>query len=50
MEYEQHRGGIVQSVVSVSRRQGFDMIWYMIYLLTAIVVTPGGSSNVNIYT
>jgi hypothetical protein len=26
------------------------MIWYMIYLLTAIVLTPGGSSTVHIYT
>ena len=32
----------------------FDMIWYdmiddMIYLLTAIGLTPGGSSTVHIY-
>jgi len=28
-----------------------DMIWYdMIYLLTAIGLTPGGSSTVHIYT
>jgi len=25
-------------------------MWYMIYLLTAIVLTPGGSSTVHIYT
>jgi hypothetical protein len=25
-------------------------LWYMIYLLTAIVLTPGGSSTVHIYT
>ena len=28
----------------------YDMIWYMIYLLTAIGLTPGGSSTVHIYT
>jgi hypothetical protein len=28
-----------------------DMIWYdMIYLLTAVGLTPGGSSTVHIYT
>jgi hypothetical protein len=26
------------------------MIWYMIYLLTAVGLTPGGSSTVHIYT
>jgi hypothetical protein len=26
------------------------MIWYMIYLLTAIGLSPGGSSTVHIYT
>ena len=31
--------------------QPFDMIWYdMIYLSTAIGLTPGGSSTVHIYT
>jgi hypothetical protein len=28
----------------------YGMIWYMIYLLTAIGLTPGGSSQVHIYT
>ena len=29
----------------------YDMIWYdMIYLLTAVVLTPGGSRTVQIYT
>jgi len=29
----------------------YDMVWYdMIYLLTAIGLTPGGSSTVHIYT
>ena len=28
----------------------YDMIWYMIYSLTAIELTPGGSSTVHIYT
>jgi hypothetical protein len=27
-----------------------DMIWYVIYLLTAIGLIPGGSSTVHIYT
>ena len=27
-----------------------EMIWYMIYLLTAIGLSPGGSSTVHIYT
>ena len=26
------------------------MIWYMIYLLTAIELSPGGNSTVHIYT
>ena len=26
------------------------MIWYMIYLLTAVGLSPGGSSTVHIYT
>ena len=28
---------------------GYGMIWYDIYLLTAIGLTPGGSSTVHIY-
>jgi hypothetical protein len=28
----------------------WKFIWYMIYLLTVIVLTPGGSSTVHIYT
>jgi len=28
----------------------YDMVWYDIYLLTAIGLTPGGSSTVHIYT
>ena len=28
----------------------YDVIWYMIYLLTAVVLTPDGISTVHIYT
>ena len=28
----------------------YDKIWYDIYFLTAVGLTPGGSSTVHIYT
>jgi hypothetical protein len=34
----------------MSAQQRFDMVYDMIYLLTAIGLTPGGSSTVHIHT
>ena len=43
---ECRRGGFIVYMVRGSRYQ----YWYMIYLLTAIELTPGGSSIIHIYT
>jgi hypothetical protein len=50
------RANAFRSVMRYARSQSvllfvwYDMIWYMIYLLTATGLTPGGSSTVHIYT
>ena len=36
--------------MEVNNKRNLDMIHDMIYLLTAVGLTPGGSSTVHIYT
>jgi hypothetical protein len=50
MEWNQDCYGFQPAAYSLNSFDALNEMYYMIYLLTAVVLTPGGSSTVHIYT
>jgi len=46
----EHKGNKNRHIMQKEKKWKKRKKWYMIYLLTAIELTPGGSSTVHIYT